>query len=123
MEIKLTKKIKATPEEIYRALTNPFTIQLWTDQDAVMEETEGTEFSFFNGDITGRNIEFKPNELIRQVWYFDDKESEVVIKIFPDKNYAQVRVEQTNIPAEAYENILSGWKESLLGPLADFFEA
>jgi uncharacterized protein YndB with AHSA1/START domain len=123
MELKIARKIKSTPEEVYRALTNPFTIELWTNQAAVMEEKEGTEFSIFGGNITGRNIEFKPNELIRQMWYFDDKESEVLIKLFPDKANTRIVIEQTGIPEDAYENIKNGWNESYLDSLTDFFEA
>ncbi len=123
MELKIARKIKSTPEEVYRALTNPFTIELWTNQPAVMQEREGTEFSIFDGNITGRNIELKPNELIRQNWYFDDKESEVLIKLFPDKTRTRIIIEQTGIPEDAYENIKNGWNESYLDPLTDFFEA
>lgn len=123
MELKIARKIKSTPEEVYRALTNPFTIELWTNQPAVMEEKEGTEFSIFSGNITGRNIEFKPNEMIRQMWYFDDKESEVLIKLFPDKSNTRIVIEQTGIPEDAYENIKNGWNESYLDSLTDFFEA
>jgi activator of HSP90 ATPase len=123
MELKIAQKIKASPEEVYRALTNPFTIQLWTDEPAIMEEKNDTEFSILNGNITGRNLEFIPNQLIRQVWYFDGSESEVLIKIFPDKAHTRIIVEQSGIPEDAYENILSGWKDSYLGPLTDFFEA
>ncbi len=123
MELKIAQKIKASPEEVYRALTNPFTIQLWTDEPALMEEKPGTEFSILSGNITGRNIEFIPNQMIRQVWYFDGSESEVLIKIFPDKANTRIIVEQSGIPDDAYENMLKGWKESYLGPLTDFFEA
>jgi len=123
MEIKIAQKIKGSPEEVYRALTNPFTIQLWTDEPAIMEEKAGTEFSLFNGNVSGRNVEFIPNQLIRQIWYFEGTDSEVLIKIFPDKSNTRIIVEQTGIPEDAYENILHGWKESYLGPLTDFFEA
>ncbi|MFN3556382.1 MAG: SRPBCC domain-containing protein [Bacteroidales bacterium] len=123
MELKINKKIKGTPEEVYRAFTNPFTIELWTDEPAVMQEEAGTEFSWLGGDIAGRNLEFIPNELIRQVWYFEEGESEVTIQLFADKQYTQVRIFQINIPEDAYENIKQGWKESVLEPLSDFFEA
>ncbi len=122
MELKINKRLKATPEEVYRALTNPFTIELWTDEPATMEEKPDTEFSILGGNITGRNIEFVPNELIRQVWFFGDTESEVVIKLFSDKANTQLRVEQYNIPEEAYENIREGWKDTILEALEAFFE-
>lgn len=123
-EIKLTRKIKASPEEVYRALTNPFTIELWSGEPAVMNDVAGEEFSLLNEAITGRNVSLTPNAEIRQVWYFgDDVESEVTIRLFPDKAYTQVWVEHKGIPAEAYENMLEGWNESYLDMLKRFFES
>jgi uncharacterized protein YndB with AHSA1/START domain len=121
--LKLTRKIQATPEEVYRALTNPFTIELWTGETAVMSEVAGEEFSLLDGNITGRNVSFVSNQEIRQVWYFgEDTESEVIIRLFPDKSNTQVWIEHTGIPDDAYINMREGWNEGYLNPLKDFFE-
>jgi activator of HSP90 ATPase len=120
--LKLSRRIKGTPDEVYQAFVNPFTIQLWSDMPAIMEEKEDTEFSILDGGITGRNIEFIPDKRIRQIWYFGETESPVTIEITPDKGQTNVYVEQTNIPEEAYDDILEGWKESYLGVIKDFFE-
>lgn len=121
-EIKISRRIKASPEEVYRALTNPFTIELWSGEPAVMSEEPDSEFSLLDGSILGKNVAFEPNALIRQIWYFGEVESEVTIKLFPDKPNSQIWVHHTGIPAEAYEDMLEGWKESYLGSLKDFFE-
>ena len=47
--IKQKHIIHATPEEVYTAITNPFTIELWSGYPAVMETSEGFEFSFSTG--------------------------------------------------------------------------
>ena len=121
-EIKISRRIKASPEEVYRALTNPFTIELWSGEPAVMSEEPDSEFSLLDGSILGKNVAFEPNAQIRQIWYFGEVESEVTIKLFPDKANSQIWVHHTGIPAEAYEDMLEGWKESYLGSLKDFFE-
>lgn len=121
--ILLQTRIKGTPEEVYRALTNPFTIELWTGEPAVMSEEPGSEFMMLDGHITGRNVEFEPNKSLKQLWYFgDDHTSEVTIKIFPDKAFSQIRIEHTGIPDEAYENMLKGWQDVYLESLKVFFE-
>ncbi len=121
--ILLRAKIKASPEEVYRALTNPFTIELWTGEPAVMSEEPGSEFTMLDGYITGRNVALKPNESIEQTWYFgEDHQSDVTIRIFPDKANAQLRIEHKNIPEEAYDNMLEGWHEVYLASLKAFFE-
>ncbi|MCK5777125.1 MAG: ATPase, partial [Bacteroidales bacterium] len=45
--------IKATPEEVFLALTTPLTIHLWTGEEAKMSTDQGFEFSLFGGDIVG----------------------------------------------------------------------
>ncbi|HSV75807.1 MAG TPA: SRPBCC domain-containing protein [Bacteroidales bacterium] len=123
--LKLQRKIKATPEEVYIALTNPFTIELWSGEPATMSQEPGSEFSIIGGSITGRNLEFQPDKLIRQQWYFEGEEGEsiVTIRLFPDKKNTLLEVEQSGIPDSDYENMLKGWKNSYLQALQDFFEA
>lgn len=119
----LQRRIKATPEEVYRALTNPFTIELWSGDPAVMSEEPGSPFTMLDGNIVGENVAFEENKLIRQIWFFgEDHPSEVTIKLFPEKSNTQIRIEHTGIPEEAYENMLVGWEESYLDSLRDFFE-
>jgi len=116
--------IKATPEEIYTALTNPFTLELWTGQPAVMEEKEGIEFSLWNGDIVGKNLEFEKNRKIVQEWYFGDQEnpSIVTILLIKTKKGTKVKLTHENIPDIAYENMKMGWDDFYFGNLKRFFE-
>ena len=125
MEIKLYQTIKATPEEIFLALTNPFTIELWSDSPAIMDDKEGTEFSLWDGDITGKNVKVVPNAELVQEWDFGDlpEPSIVTIRLHPQKSGGtQIELHHTNIPDEAYENINEGWREYYIGAIKRFFE-
>ncbi|MFD0794140.1 SRPBCC domain-containing protein [Mucilaginibacter litoreus] len=115
--------IPATPEEVYMALTNPVTIQLWTGEPAEMSTEPGSEFSLWEGAIVGRNIEFEPNKKIVQQWYFDGQpeESIVTIKLHADKHGSSVELRHTNIPDEDYDDITEGWNDTYFGNLQDFF--
>lgn len=115
--------IPATPEEIYMALTNPVTIQLWTGEPAEMSTEPGSEFSMWEGAIVGKNIDFEPNKKIVQQWYFDGQpeESIVTIKLHPDKHGTSVELRHTNIPNEDYDEITEGWNDTYFGNLEDFF--
>ncbi|GAB3925492.1 SRPBCC domain-containing protein [Mucilaginibacter myungsuensis] len=117
--------IPATPEEIYLALTNPFTIELWTGEPAVMSTEQGTEFSMWDEAIVGKNIEFEENKKVVQQWYFDgqDEPSIVTIKLHADKQGSSVELRHTNIPDEAYQDITGGWDEAYMGGLTDFFSS
>ncbi len=121
--ITLHRKIKATPEEVYRALVNPFTIELWSGEPAAMSEEPGSSFTMLDGSIVGENLAFEPDKSIHQKWFFgDDHVSEVHIRLSAEKSHTKIMVEHSGIPEEAYENMLVGWKESYLGSLQDFFE-
>lgn len=121
--ITLRRRINATPGEVYRALTNPFTIELWSGEPAVMNEEPGSPFTMLDGSIVGENIAFSPNRSIRQRWFFGEEHvSEVLIELHADKDATQIRVEHSGVPDDAYKNMLAGWKESYLDSLQDFFE-
>lgn len=117
-------KIKGTPEDIYNALVKPFAISLWTGAKTQMEEKEGTEFSLFDGDISGMNLEFVPNQKIVQEWYFGDQEerSIVTINLKEERIYTRIELTHTNIPDEAFEDMKEGWDSYYFGGLKDFFE-
>jgi uncharacterized protein YndB with AHSA1/START domain len=115
--------IPAPPEDLYLALTNPLTLQLWTGEEAIMSTEPGSEFSLWEGSITGKNLEFEPNKKIVQQWYFGDQpeESIVTIKLHPHDAGTSVELRHTNIPDEAYDDIVEGWNESYFGELEYFY--
>lgn len=120
---KKTFIINAEPSDVYSALTNPFTIELWSGYPAVMPAEPGSEFSLWDGDISGRNIEFIPDSKVVQEWYFGDQSerSIVTISIQPFREDSQVTVEHTNIPDEDFEDIAEGWREYYIGAITRFF--
>jgi uncharacterized protein YndB with AHSA1/START domain len=123
-EFKTRIKIKAEPGDVYAALTNPFTIELWSGYAAEMGQEPGSEFTMWDGDITGRILELIPNEKVVQEWYFGEQEepSVVTIKIFADRANSQIDLVHTNIPADVYDEICEGWTEYYLGAIKDFLD-
>ncbi len=115
--------LNATPGDVYNALTNAATIQLWTGEVAEMEPIPGTEFSLWEDSIVGKNLEFVPGKKIVQEWYFGDQSeaSIVTIILHETKDGASVELRHTNIPDEDYANIVDGWNENYFGSLRDFY--
>ncbi len=111
---------------MYLALTNPLSIQLWSGATAEMSTEPGSEFSLWEGDIVGKNIEFEPNKKIVQQWYFDGEpeESVVTIKLHAGKRNGTTSVElnHVNIPDAEYENITEGWNVYYFEALDEFFD-
>ncbi len=120
---KKTFKINAEPSDIYSAITNPYTIELWSGYPAEMSKEPGSEFSLWEGDITGKNIEFITDRKVVQEWYFGEmaEKSIVTITIAPDSENSAVTVEHTNIPDEEYDGIAEGWREYYFEAIKNFF--
>lgn len=115
--------IPAPPEEVYLALTLPATIQLWTGEEAEMSTEPGSEFSLWEGSIVGKNIAFEEGKKIVQQWYFGDQaeDSIVTIKLHIHKQGTSAELTHTNIPDEAYEEMVEGWNDNYFGLLISFY--
>lgn len=116
--------IGAAPEDLYKALTNPATIQLWTGEKAQMSTEPGSEFSLWDDSIVGKNLEFEENRKIVQQWYFEGQEeaSIVTIILHPHKQGTSLELRHSNIPDEDYDDLVDGWNTSYMGSLDEFYE-
>ncbi|MGI4750276.1 MAG: SRPBCC domain-containing protein [Janthinobacterium lividum] len=115
--------LPASPEEVYLALTNPVSIEIWTGEPVEMVAEAGTEFSLWEGSILGKNLEFEEGKKIVQQWYFGEQEpaSIVTIKLHPDKHGTSAELKHINIPDEDFEDIVEGWNTAYFGSLEEFF--
>ena len=66
-EIKKYYKLGAAPADVYNALTNKIMIEIWTGEKAVFKPEPGFEFSMWDGSITGRNLAFEMNKMVKQI--------------------------------------------------------
>ncbi len=123
-DLKKYYMVPAPPEDVYLALTISTTIHLWSGEPAVMSEEAGSEFSLWDGSITGRNIEFVKNEKIIQQWYFGDQAEESVVSLLlhPHKKGTSVELRHTNIPDDDYEDINEGWDKIYFASLIEFYK-
>ena len=123
-DFRKTIHIKVPREEVFNAISNPLTIELWTGYEARMETAPGSEFSMYDGDITGYIREVNPPSLMVQVWDFGDQEEESVVRIelFDEAGKTRLELSHTNIPDEAFNNIETGWKNYYLGALKSYLE-
>ena len=116
-------RINTEPSDIYSAITNPYTIELWSGYPAQMSTEPGSDFSLWEGDITGKNLEFVQDKKIVQEWYFGEQEEKSIVTIIiaPDRDNSIVTVEHTNIPDDEFDNIAEGWREYYFGAIKNFF--
>jgi activator of HSP90 ATPase len=116
--------IPAAIDEVYTALTNPLTIELWSGFPAEMSTEPGSEFSLFEGDIVGKNLEFEKNKFIKQQWYFEGEEEDSIVSITlkADKNDTIIELNHTNVPENMKDEMINGWKKIYFGSLKRFYK-
>ena len=124
MDFNYIVRIAADAEEVFSALTNPFQIELWSGYPAEMKAEEGFEFSLWEGDICGVNLEVVPNRLLRQEWFFGEaaEPSIVTLRLKKEGDETRVELSHTNIPDEGYDEITEGWREYYLGSVKGMLE-
>ena len=122
--IRKTIHVKVPREEVFMAITNPLTIELWSGYDTEMGSEPGSSFSLFDGDITGILLAIEPPSLIEQQWDFGEQPEPSIVRIelFEEKNKTRIELNHTNIPEEAFDNINTGWKVYYLGALKSYLE-
>lgn len=116
--------LNAPPEIVYLGLTRPDTIALWTGFEAQMSTEENSEFSLWDGNIVGKNLLFEKDKKIVQQWYFgeESEDSIVTIILHPHKKGTSIELRHTNIPDDAYDDMVEGWNNAYFGSLQEFYE-
>jgi uncharacterized protein YndB with AHSA1/START domain len=72
--------VGAPPDQVYLALTNEATFQLWSGDHADIQAYPGGEFSLWDGSIVGKMLELEPGKKIVQEWYFGDQPEKVLLQ-------------------------------------------
>lgn len=127
---------KATPARVYDALTDAKqfsrVVQLSAaaqsmaiPKDPVEISRElGGAFSAFGGYITGRQIEFVPNQRIVQAWraasWPAGAYSIARFELSPDGAGTKLVFDHTGFPQGQADHLLAGWKGNYWEPLAKF---
>lgn len=116
--------IPAPPDQVFLALTNEATFQLWSGDQADIQAEPGGEFSLWDGSIVGKFLELEPPNKIVQQWYFGDQpeESIVTIKLHPHAQGTSAELRHTNIPDTEYQDIVDGWNDVYFSSLIEFYE-
>jgi uncharacterized protein YndB with AHSA1/START domain len=121
--------IAVPPRLVWEALTDATQLEAWgAGPNVLMELTEGGAFSLWDGDITGTNLDFEPEQRLVQQWNSAgyDYPTEVTIALEPsheEEDGTAITVTQTDVKEEDVEEFDRGWDEYYFGPLKEFCEA
>jgi activator of HSP90 ATPase len=117
---------KATPAQVYEALTNAEQFSKVTgDPSIAINAEEGGAISCFGGYVVGRNVELVPNQRIVQAWRASVWEAGVYsIAKFELKEQGSETLlvfDHTGFPEGQEEHLAAGWHEHYWNPLQKFF--
>ncbi|MGI9205289.1 MAG: SRPBCC domain-containing protein [Woeseiaceae bacterium] len=126
MTIKQSVTFSSAPERIYKALTSATEFGKATGASAQIAKDEGGAFSCFDGQITGRHIELKPNRRIVQAWRAGPWEEGVysIVKFEIDQvgDASVVNMEQAGFPQESAAHLAGGWHKMYWEPLKAYLD-
>jgi activator of HSP90 ATPase len=118
---------KAAPHEVYEALMDEKTHSAFTGGKAKISRKVGGQFTIYEGDIEGKNLELIPDQKIVQSWRYSD---------WPEKHYStatfaleavekgtRLTFTQIDVPEDKYEDIKQGWKDYYWGPMKEMLDS
>jgi len=124
MSIHQEIRFKASPEKIYAALTSGREFGQFTGAPAEMATVDGGAFSFFGGQITGRNIELAADKSVVQAWRAGAWPSGVysIVRIALEKegDGTKLTLDQSGFPEGAAEHLEGGWHKMYWEPLRSY---
>jgi activator of HSP90 ATPase len=117
-------KISSSVDQVWKALVDSETIDKWGGGPNKMDSKAGYDFELWNGDIHGKNIEVIENSKLVQEWFGGDwaKPSIVTFTLKKDLMGTILKLEQTNVPEDEFDDIEQGWDEFYLGPMKAMLE-
>ena len=118
-------EVKATPAQVFDALTNPETIKQWSGAPAEIDDQVGTEFSLFGGNIVGKNVEVIPNQKLVQDWSEGnwEKPSKVTFTLSETSGGTAVDLVHEGVPEQDIPKISEGWQQFYMGQIQKMFGA
>lgn len=121
-------EISATPEVVWRALTDHREINAWGGGPSHMDAVVGGAFKMWDGEIWGTNTAVESEHELHQDWSSSDMPkgspaSQAVFRLKATKSGTQLELTHENVPAEIRDSVDEGWDIYYLGRLKEFCEA
>ena len=123
--IEQTYDIKASREDVWRALTDPKEMQEWSGANAYFIPQPGAMYTLWNGDITGKVLKAEPHALLCQTWQPKDwtrTDSVVTFMLGASKDGTKVVLLHENVEDADYDGTNEGWDIHYLGAIKKMLE-
>lgn len=119
--------VNALPTEVYEAFMNSKKHSEFTGSKATGKPKEGTEFSAWDGYISGKNIKLIKGKKIVQEWITTDwpknyppSRLEINLKELGDKT--EISMIHSKVPKNQEISLRQGWIDFYWKPLEEYFK-
>jgi uncharacterized protein YndB with AHSA1/START domain len=122
----LSRRIPASPQEIYDAWLDSAAHSEMTGGEARMSDAIGADVSALNGYITGRNLQLIAGERIVQSWRtteFADEHADSVVTVMLEERAdgALLTLVHSNVPDDQRSYEEGGWQATYFEPMIAYF--
>lgn len=120
--------IKASPHDVYETLMDSRKHSRLIGAPASLSRKEGGKFSAYDGDVSGVNLELKPDQKIVQQWRIntdgwpEGHYSKAKFTIEEVDGGTQLTFTQTGVPEQSYDDIRQGWYDYYWTPMQQKFQ-
>lgn len=127
-DIHQTEIFHTDPLDLYNCIMDARKHSSFTGGEAVIQDTEGSEFSVFDGYAHGKIIVLERGKKIVQTWraneegWPEDHFSEVCFIFNEVPDGTRMDFYHTGIPADHADDISKGWKEFYWEPLNNYLD-
>ena len=119
--------ISADPAQVYAVLADASTLSGLSGKRGEVGAAAGDEFSAFDGNVVGWQIELVPGERIVQAWRFPvwapGVYSVVRFTLTPADGGTRLDIEQHGVPEDWHVHVDTNWPVFYLTPLTEHFAA
>lgn len=108
-----TEEFQTSAHELFETLTNPQRAQIWTRGHVKLSPEVGSQFEFFNGNVTGEMLEVVPDKKIVQTWRLRawpaGHFSKVTLEFEQGSDSVTLKINQTGVPVGEEELTRTNW--------------
>lgn len=117
-------KIYAPIEKVWGALTSEKIIEKWGGGPVKFVNKVNGKFSFWGGDIWGKNLEITNKKKLVQEWYGGnwDKPSRVTFILKSNGDTTSVELTHEDVPENEEADFADGWRRYYMGEVKKLLE-
>ena len=125
MSITQQALISAEPAQVYAILADASALSALSGMGGVPGRSAGGEFSAFDGNVTGRQIELVPGERVVQAWRFPQwapgTYSMVSFTLTAEAGGTRLVIDQHGVPDDWHDHVDTNWPTFYLTPLTTHY--